>query len=205
MQGVVLTVLAGCMMGNCILPLRFAQKWSWENSWLVFSLVSLFVIPWSLAVLAVPDLVGIYRQASWFSLGKAVLFGTLWGIAQVLFGLSAVRLGMSLAFAIVIGLGALLGSLVPLLVLQPQALGTHKGLAILISLPIMLVGVAICAHAGRKREQQNVHQSIITGLEYRVGLLMAIVAGVFSCALNFAFAFGTDLTAAALRVRCTQC
>jgi multidrug transporter EmrE-like cation transporter len=43
-------------------------------------------------------------------------FGAGWGIAQVLFGLSIARLGMALGYAIIVGLGALLGTLVPLFV-----------------------------------------------------------------------------------------
>jgi L-rhamnose-H+ transport protein len=39
--GIVLIVVAGVTAGDCMLPLKFNRKWGWENTWLIFSLVSL--------------------------------------------------------------------------------------------------------------------------------------------------------------------
>lgn len=51
--GIVLTLIAGLMSGNCMLPMKFVRSLKWENVWLIFSLISLIVIPWALA-LALP-------------------------------------------------------------------------------------------------------------------------------------------------------
>jgi hypothetical protein len=59
--GIGLTMLVGIMSGNCMLPMKFVRFWKWENIWLVFSVVSLIVIPWSLALGLVRDLFGTYR------------------------------------------------------------------------------------------------------------------------------------------------
>ena len=48
--GIALTLLAGLMSGNCMLPLKFNRSWKWENTWLVFSVVSLIILPWALAL-----------------------------------------------------------------------------------------------------------------------------------------------------------
>ena len=47
--GLALTLLAGLGSGNCFLPMKFVRRWQFENIWLVFSLVSLAVVPWALA------------------------------------------------------------------------------------------------------------------------------------------------------------
>src|ERR1700730_11245239 len=112
--GIVLTLLAGLMAGNCMLPMKFNRTWKWENSWLVFSVVSLVILPWMLALGLVDHLFEAYRGLTLLQLGVPFLFGAGWGVAQVLFGLSVQRLGLGLAYAIIVGLGALLGTLVPL-------------------------------------------------------------------------------------------
>ena len=114
--GIVLVLLAGLMAGNCMLPIKFNRRWKWENTWLVFSLVSLVVLPWALALSLVNHLFQAYSSLTFSQVAVPVLFGAGWGVAQVLFGISIQRLGLGLAYAIVIGLGTLLGTLVPLFV-----------------------------------------------------------------------------------------
>jgi hypothetical protein len=53
LEGVGLTMVAGIMSGNCMLPSKFARKWKWEHLWFVFSVVSLLILPWGLALLLV--------------------------------------------------------------------------------------------------------------------------------------------------------
>ena len=107
--GIVLTLIAGLMSGNCMLPMKFNRTWKWENTWLVFSVVSLILIPWGLALGLVDHLFETYHTLSVMQLAVPFLFGIGWGIAQVLFGISVQRLGLGLAYAIIVGLGALLG------------------------------------------------------------------------------------------------
>ena len=90
--GIVLTLIAGLMSGNCMLPMKFNRSWRWENTWLVFAVVSLIILPWALALGLVGHLLETYRALSLLQLAIPFLFGTGWGIAQVLFGISVQRL-----------------------------------------------------------------------------------------------------------------
>src|SRR4051794_6925744 len=101
------------MVGNSMTPLQRIRYWRWENSWLVFSLVSLVILPLILALYTIPNLGSLYSHIALRHLALPFVFGVGWGVAQVLFGISVVRLGMGLAFAIVVGLGAVLGTLHP--------------------------------------------------------------------------------------------
>ena len=58
--GFALSLLAGVLAGTCMLPLKFARRWSWENVWLVFSIVSLVILPWGLALAIVKNVFEIY-------------------------------------------------------------------------------------------------------------------------------------------------
>ena len=113
LEGVGLTMVAGLMSGNCMLPSKFARTWKWENLWLVFSVLSLVILPWALALLLVNHLLAVYRGLPSAAFVTPLVFGAGWGIAQVLFGISVVRLGMALAFTIVVGLGTVFGTLIP--------------------------------------------------------------------------------------------
>ena len=113
--GVLLAMFGGIMVGNCMLSLNYLRRWRWENAWIVFSLVALILIPWTLAFLRVPNLPAVYAGVRIGSFTMPVLYGAGWGVAQVLFGLAVVRIGMALSFAITIGLSAALGTFVPIL------------------------------------------------------------------------------------------
>ena len=84
--GLGLTLVAGLLSGNCMLPMKFAKRWQWENVWLVFSMVSLVILPWTLALTLAGHLGEIYGALEPRQLALPFLLGAGWGIAQVLFG-----------------------------------------------------------------------------------------------------------------------
>src|SRR5206468_10170383 len=89
------------------------RSWAWENVWLVFSITSLVVLPWVLALSLVDHLLNLYATLPFSVLVLPFAMGMGWGVAQILFGISVQRLGLALAYAVIVGLGAVLGTLVP--------------------------------------------------------------------------------------------
>src|SRR6266849_10331103 len=138
-------MIAGLMSGNCMLPMKFMRSWKWENVWLIFSVVSLVILPWTLAITLVGNLFATYRALSIQQLGIPVLLGAGWGIAQILFGVSVKRLGLGVAYAIIVGLGAVLGTLVPLFVGQHAAAKEHSLGYILVGVVVMVAGIFLTA------------------------------------------------------------
>ena len=81
---------------------------------LIFILLAgLCIAPWAVAYLACPDLLAIFRAAAWSDIFWCYLFGLLWGIGGLTFGLSMRYLGMSLGYAISLGFCAMFGTLIP--------------------------------------------------------------------------------------------
>jgi hypothetical protein len=70
LAAVSLTMVAGLMSGTCMLPMKFVRSWKWENLWLIFSLVSLVIIPWLLAIGLVDRLFDTYRALSFRQLAN---------------------------------------------------------------------------------------------------------------------------------------
>jgi L-rhamnose-H+ transport protein len=198
--GVLLAMAGGVMVGNCMVPLNYLRTWRWENAWIVFSVVALLVLPWSLAFWRVPHLLAIYSQVDATGFVMPFLYGAGWGVAQVLFGLAVLRVGMALAFATTIGLSAALGTLVPILFRDPAVLATSRGSLLLLGLGLMTAGVVVCSWAGRQREKARSEDATQSKQQsYTIGILMAAAAGLLAPMLNYSLAFGNRFLLEALR------
>lgn len=198
--GIVLTLVAGLMSGNCMLPMKFVRSWKWENVWLVFSVISLIVLPWTLAFSLVGKLFAIYGALSTTQLAIPILFGAGWGIAQVLFGISITRLGLGLAYAIVVGLGALLGTLVPLFVQQHELAKGRPMIFVLSGVALMMLGIIFSAWGGQVRERGKGGPASPSGQNYFAAILLAVLCGIMAPMLNYSFAFGQDIAREAVRM-----
>jgi L-rhamnose-H+ transport protein len=197
--GILLILVAGLMAGDCMLPLKFNRKWHWENTWLVFSVVSLLVLPWGLALSLVHHLFQVYAGLTSPQFATPVLLGAGWGIAQVLFGISIQRLGLALAYPIVVGLGTLLGTLVPLFAQHRAQVGPAILIQVLAGIVMMLVGIGLSTWAGQIREhRREVPASASPAGRYRAAVFVAILCGVLAPMLNYSFAFGQDIASAAV-------
>jgi L-rhamnose-H+ transport protein len=191
------TIIMGGIWNGCFaLPMKFSRRWRWENTWLVFCFLALLVLPWVLVAGFVPHARELYRSAPASMLIYPLVFGFLWGIAQVTFGLSIKAIGIAVAFAVVQGLQTPIGSLVPLLVFDPAAILHPRGLLLLGTLPILFVGLFLYAAAGRRREKE---QGTLEGPKdepsgsFIAGLAIAAFTGVFGANLNLGFAFSGGL------------
>ena len=192
--GLVLTLVAGLMSGNCMLPMKFAHRWKWENIWLVFSVVSLVILPWALALGLVDRLFETYRSLSPAQLAVPFLLGAGWGIAQILFGISVQRLGLGLAYAIIVGLGAMLGTLVPLFVQHRAEVRTSALVEILSGVAVMIVGIGLSTWGGHIRERDSRATTLQKPANrYLAAVLLAILCGVMAPMLNYSFAFGQEI------------
>ena len=194
--GIALLILAGAMNASFSLPMKFTRRWAWENTWAIWSLWALLIMPTVAAYLTVPRLGLVYAQAGANIVVLVAACGLAWGIAQVLFGMAIDAIGIALAFAIVLGLSAAMGSLLPLFQLHPEKVFTSAGLGVLMGVLLVLVGVSVCAIAGRKREHSSTTQSN-RSLSFTAGLACAILSGVGAAAMNFGVAYGGPLMNAA--------
>ena len=197
--GLGLVLLGGLLQGSFAVPMKRMPAWRWENTWLVYSVSGLIVLPWAVALATVPHLAVVFRQARGTTLAETALFGFGWGVGSTLFGLGIIRVGMALSFAIVLGITASLGSLLPLLVLQPKRLFTAQGYALMVGLVLVILGIVLCSVSGRRREQElSAETRRRAGADFWLGLVICVLSGIFSAMLNFSFVFGKELQQLAL-------
>jgi L-rhamnose-H+ transport protein len=148
--------------------------------------MSWLILPWAVSWLLLPDFWQYYRSFSLSTLLPVFLFGAMWGIGNVNYGLTMRYLGMSMGIGIAIGITLVVGTLMtPLLQGRFAALfGTAGGMMTLLGVAVALIGVAIVSWAGVLKER-----ALGIGAEefnLRKGLLLAIVCGIFSAGMSFA-------------------
>jgi L-rhamnose-H+ transport protein len=197
--GIGVVTLAGILQGSFAAPMKRLSRWRWENSWLVFAVSGLIVFPWIVNFATVPNVMSVYSGTSFFTLIKVFAFGLLWGAGATLFGLGISRVGMALGFALILGITASFGSLLPMAILHRDQLVAKRGLALIAGTAIMAVGLVFLALAGRKREH-DAPTGVGVPSGFAVGLVICIFSGIFSSMINFSFVFGDELRLHALRL-----
>jgi L-rhamnose-H+ transport protein len=195
--GLLLLVVAGVMNASFTLPMKFTRRWAWENTWLAWTVYALFVLPPVVTAWTIPHLGDVYHDA-----GKAVIFtvaafGAGWGIAQVFFGLAVESIGIALTFSIVLGISAAVGSLLPLIRLHPEKLFTAAGGGVIAGVLLVIVGVSICAVAGRRREAVLGAAVGRASSSLTRGLVLSILCGLGASFVNFGLTFGHPLLVSA--------
>src|ERR1017187_2522396 len=137
-------------------PIGKVKKWSWETTWAVAGFFSWILLPISVSFLLLPDFHAFYASMDTHVLLKVALFGAMWGVGNVSYGLTMRHLGISLGVGVAIGVTLVVGTLVP--AIQNGQLGvlfqTHSGLLTMAGLLLALIGVAVVSYAGHQKELQ---------------------------------------------------
>lgn len=209
-HGFVLTVIGGFSTGFNMLPLKWERIWKWENFWLLYTVVSLLVIPPLLAFELCPGLWGAYASLPAMELIRPFVLGTLWGLAQLGAGVGAHRLGFAMTGSILGGVGTAVGTLVPLVMQHSGMVFQTSGLLILGGTAVTLAGVSLCGWAGYHREQLTreqgrgagfrSHESAMSQADptrkgYLLMLVVVVVSGVLSAFTNISLAYAGVLLA----------
>ena len=192
--GVVFHWLGGLASGSFYVPYRGVRKWAWEVYWLVGGVFSWIIAPWVLASFMTKDLLAVLQSAPAGALVKAYIFGALWGIGGLTFGLTMRYLGMSLGMGVALGYCAVIGTLVPPIFhgeFGTKVLGTSSGIVILIGIVVCILGIALAGLAGMSKEKEMTEaqkRASIKEFNFGKGILVATFSGIFSAC----FAFGLD-------------
>lgn len=202
--GVFLHWLGGLASGSFYVPYRGVKHWSWETYWLVGGVFSWILAPWLLGSLLTRDLWSVLRQTSPRTLFWSFLFGLLWGVGGLTFGLTMRFLGLSLGMAVALGLCAAFGTLMPPIfsgVFMSQVLGTRSGQVILFGIFVCLAGIAVAGLAGIYKEHAMSPQQqkeAIKEFDLKKGLAVATLSGIMSACFAYGLAAGAPIKALTL-------
>jgi len=201
--GVFLHSVGGLAAGSFYIPFRKVKAWAWESYWLIQGVLAWIVAPWIVGWVTVPHLAEVLWNSPARSLGLAYLFGALWGIGGLTFGLSMRYLGMSLGYAMALGFCAAFGTLIPPIV-QGEFAGlaaSGSGLTVLIGVLVCLTGIAICGFAGIRKERELTEEQkkeSIREFALGKGFMVAIFSGIMSACMAFGVTAGKPIAETAL-------
>jgi L-rhamnose-H+ transport protein len=196
--GIILHSIGGIAAASFYTPFKNVKGWAWENYWLVSGIASWIIMPWVLGWLTVPELGSVLFSYSSTTLFWTFLFGILWGIGGLTFGLSMRYLGLSLGYALALGFSAAFGTIIPPLFEGTflQLLSTTSGILVMSGVVICLLGILVCGKAGLRKEKElskEAKQNSITEFDLKKGITVAIVSGILSACMAFGLAAGKPL------------
>ncbi|HLK03149.1 MAG TPA: L-rhamnose/proton symporter RhaT [Candidatus Acidoferrum sp.] len=203
--GVVFHWLGGLASGSFYVPFRAVKRWAWETYWLVGGFFSWIIAPWMLALLMTSDLLQVLKESPSQSIFWAYVFGILWGLGGLTFGLTMRYLGMSLGMAVALGYTAAFGTLMPPIFrgqFFTEVLGTRSGFTILIGVAICLMGIVVAGAAGLSKERElsdEQKRASIKEFSLKKGLLVATFSGVMSACFAYGLAAGDPIKEITLR------
>jgi len=214
--GVIFHFIGGFASGSFYIPYKKVRGWHWESYWIVGGLFSWLIVPPLAAVLTIPDFMEIIQGTSGKILGFTFLFGVLWGIGGLTYGLGVRYLGVSLGSSIILGLCMVFGALIPAIFYDfspvegkdtfGDMIGSTWGRTVLAGLLVCILGIIICGKAGMMKEKQLKAKRQVDGLindshgmevktEYKfaLGMFVSIVSGVLSACFNFGLEAGQQM------------
>ena len=196
--GIFWALLAGLMLGLYAIPGKYTKDFKEENTWGLFFMLTMFVVP-ILATLAIMKGVGnIYGTPEVRAiLPQMVVTSVLWGIGVMMWGKAIHHIGVSLGFSLFIGTVILVGSLLPFIVDGLPAMQVFA--TIIFGLLFVLAGIFANGTAGITRERdeaaaKDAAEAKVDGepgkKSMAAGIAIAVIGGLLATGFSFANAVG---------------
>ncbi len=201
--GLLIIAVGAFCQSSSYVPINRVKSWSWESFWIVQGLFAWMVFPLLGALLAVPEghsLVELFRESPSFNIWMTVLFGILWGVGGLTFGLSMRYLGVALGQSIALGTCAALGTVMGPVLLNVffpdmDALASLT-YAVLAGVAVTLLGIAVIGVAGSMKAStlsEEEKKAAVRDFNFPKGLAIALLAGFMSGCFNVGLTFGKDI------------
>lgn len=202
--GVLWHGIGGFFHGSFYFPLTKIKDWAWETYWFIQGFVAWIITPFLIALLLVPNLMTVYTESSVTQLFMPALFGFLWGMGSLTFGLTMRYLGMSLGMSIALGFCTSFGTLIPPIYAGnvTNLFTTIPGLIIFGGVIACIVGIAIVGFAGSLKENELTtaeKRNAIKEFALKKGILIAVFSGIMSACFAFGIQAGHPIAMLAVK------
>lgn len=189
-EGVLLAIFAGLMLGLYALPEKFTKDFKYENTWSLFFLLTMFVVPIIASISLINgfgDIFGNMPTEIWIKMG---LTSFLWGVGVMMWSKAINHIGLSLGFSLFIGTIILVGSVLPFI--EDGLPPTNKLTTILLGLFVVLIGIFANGKAGfiREKVEKDNHANSEQKSSMATGILIAVIGGLLATGFSYANAAG---------------
>ena len=162
--GIIYHFIGGFASGSFYIPYKKVKGWAWESYWIVGGLFSWLIVPPIAAYLTIPNFAEIIKTTAGITIGFTYLFGVLWGIGGLTYGLGVRYLGVSLGSSIILGLCMVFGALIPSIYYNffpaegkdtfSMLISSSWGKTILAGLAVCVLGITLSGKAGMMKEKE---------------------------------------------------
>ena len=198
--GLLIIAIGSFGQSSSYVPIKKVKSWAWESFWIVQGIFAWLVFPFLGALLGVPQGMGLFDLLGSGGALKSIVYGVLWGVGGLTFGLSMRYLGVALGQSISLGTCAGFGTLLPA-IFAGTNLFRGEGLILLVGVCITLAGIAVIGYAGSLRSKNMTEEekkAAIKDFALTKGLLVALLAGVMSACFALGLDAGAPIKEAAL-------
>jgi L-rhamnose-proton symport protein (RhaT) len=196
--GFLLVLIAAIAGGALAVPLKKRRTFELENIYIPSTLVMMVALPLAMAAAVLPNWTQALHAAGARTVWAGAAYGFGWGIGAILFGYGVTLAGMSVGFAIIMGINTAVGSILPFVVKSRAELFTAGGGVILAGIAGCVIGVAICGKAGALRENNGTEGG--SQRSFGLALLVCVASGFLSACANLGFAFTSRVGDEALKL-----
>ncbi|WP_372772546.1 L-rhamnose/proton symporter RhaT [Mangrovibacterium sp.] len=194
--GTMLHAIGGVSASSCYVPYQKTKDWSWGTFWLVQAMFAWILMPLIIGFITVNDFFTILQNAPSRAIWGAFILGAVYGFGSMSFGVAIRYIGYSLTYTLAIGISAVVGTVLPLLLFGglTEYFTGPGGLTVFTGMLVSLVGVAGCGWAGFRREKELAAGSSGSGRStMSVGLILTIIAGILSGVFNISLEYGQPI------------
>ena len=200
--GLLIIAVGAFCQSSCYVPINKIKDWSWESYWLVQGVFAWLILPFLGVLLAVPDGHSFFEllDGNGFNVAMTMLFGVLWGVGGLTFGLSmrylGVALGQSIALGTCAGLGTIMGPVLLNIFFPEMNALSSLTFSVILGVVVTLVGIAIIGVAGSMKAaslSEEEKKAAVKDFNFPKGLAIALLAGFMSGCFNVGLAFGCDI------------
>ncbi|MBR8536685.1 rhamnose/proton symporter RhaT [Carboxylicivirga sediminis] len=196
--GICLIALGAFASGSFAIPFVKVKKWQWESYWLIFSLAAYIVFPLLSCLIFSPEYLQVFKAIPSKTLLWVFFLGAVYGIGNLSFGLSLRYLGLSLGYALSLGLMLAIGTLVPPLIdgRLSSMFNTSGGNQLITGVIVACAGIGLVGYTGYLKDKYISETSTesIREFHYSKGVLAALLVGVSGSAMSLAFEQGIPIS-----------
>lgn len=196
--GTGLHAVGGVSAASCYMPFEKVKSWSWGTFWIVQALFAWLIMPLVIGYFTIPNLFTVLTDAPSSAFRAAFILGAAYGFGGLSFGYAIRNIGYSLTYTISIGISAVLGTIVPLIISGRvvEHFTRAGGGIVLTGMVISVIGVALCGRAGFMKEKNFVKKEGKTSLHFNMkkGLTLTIIAGMLSAVWGISLEFGQPIS-----------
>lgn len=202
--GILLIASGAFSSGSFAVPFGKIINWKWETYWTIFSLGAYILFPLLACLILSPEFIPAIGTVPTATLITVFLLGALYGVGNLSFGLALRYLGLSLGYALSLGLMLAIGTLIPPLIdgrLQ-QMLSGSGGMLLIGGVVIACLGIALSAWSGILKDKQvSLAGKKESVGEYNLskGIMAAVLVGITGSAMSFGFERGLPISEEAAR------